>query len=91
MPAAIMFEIYRDSRVHNYRVVYFTELGEYDKDREITRALEGEHVYDGYIATSRTEARQVINEIVARLNAGEALAAEAIAARLLPFAEPGSA
>ena len=37
----VMFEIYRDADYGNrYRVVYFTELGEHDKEDEISRAIQ---------------------------------------------------
>jgi len=38
----VMFEIYRDSDVGgSYKVVYFTELGEHDKETEIEKAMRG--------------------------------------------------
>ena len=38
----IMFEIYKESIYSDkYRVVYFTELHEHNKEREIDRAMKG--------------------------------------------------
>jgi len=40
----IMFEIYRESTYSGeYRVVYFTELQDHNKEAEINRAAAGEH------------------------------------------------
>ena len=45
-----MFEIYRDIGYGGaYKVVYFTELGEHDKEKEIDDAMRGEHVFDGFL------------------------------------------
>lgn len=69
----IMFEIYREGTYNRrYRVVYFTELDEHNKDTEIDRALAGEHFYDGFIRSDRKdEAKQIIENVVERLNGGE--------------------
>lgn len=74
-----MFEIYcEDGYDRQYRVVYFTELDENNKDREIARAMSGQHFFDGFIYESRKdEGKQKIDDILSRLNAGEALSAEA--------------
>ena len=46
----VMFEIYRDAEFgRRYHVVYFTELDEHTKDKEINDAMRGEHVFDGYL------------------------------------------
>ncbi|MCK6483314.1 MAG: hypothetical protein HUU22_17260 [Phycisphaerae bacterium] len=68
-----MFEIYREADYgRRYRVVYFTELNEHNKEQEISRAMAGEHFYDGFIAERHKEqAKRVIAEAVRRLNAGE--------------------
>ena len=45
-----MFEIYRETTyTGKYRVVYFTELQDHDKETEINRAMAGEHFYDGFL------------------------------------------
>jgi hypothetical protein len=69
----VMFEIFREEGYdRRYRVVYFTELGEHDKEREINRALSGSHVFDGYLDASRLDgARTAVAEILKRLNDGE--------------------
>ncbi len=70
-----MFEIYREKEYNRlFRVVYFTELHEHNKETEINRALAGEHVFDGYIPDGRkAEAKELISTLVLRLNEGEAL------------------
>jgi hypothetical protein len=52
----VMFEIYREAAyTGKYRVVYFTELNDANKEYEINRALSGEHFYDGFIRNYRKE------------------------------------
>jgi hypothetical protein len=69
----VMFEIYRETEYTGlYRVVYFTELEDHNKESEINHALAGEHVYDGFIRNYRKEeAKEIIGGIVDRLNRGE--------------------
>ena len=69
----IMFEVYRRADYdRQYAVVYFTELNEHNKEAEIGRAMAGEHVYDGFIATHRSqEAKRIIADFVDKLNRGE--------------------
>ena len=69
----VMFEIYRDADYGGrYKVVYFTELGE--------------HVFDGFLLhRERNQAKQVVDEILARLNSGESVGAEAIRESLQPY------
>lgn len=83
----VMFEIYRECDFNGrYRVVYFTELGEHDKEEEIGSALRGEHVYDGYILYRQSQvAKQVISQLLRRLNSGERLATGFIEAELRPY------
>jgi hypothetical protein len=83
----IMFEIYREATYsRNYRVVYFTELQDHNKEMEINRAMAGEHFYDGFIrAYRKDQAKEVINGILARLNQGEPVAKEEVASALAPF------
>ncbi len=71
----VMFEIYRDTSVTGqYKVVYFTELGEHDKDTEIADAMRGEHVFDGFLLhRERQEGKQVVDKILEQLNHGERL------------------
>jgi len=69
----VMFEIYRETEYSGkYRVVYFTELQDHNKETEINHALAGEHFFDGFIRNFRKdEAKEIINSILVRLNGGE--------------------
>ncbi|MCC6538489.1 MAG: hypothetical protein IT162_13115 [Bryobacterales bacterium] len=70
-----MFEIYRDVRYGSaFRVVYFTELQDHNKESEINRAMAGEHFMDGFIRDFRKDdAKARIDQLLARLNQGERL------------------
>jgi hypothetical protein len=76
----IMFEIYREADYDRlFRVVYFTELDEHNKESEINRAMAGEHVYDGFIPERNNDRHKAaIAAIVDRLNADEPLTADHI-------------
>jgi hypothetical protein len=69
----VMFEIYRETEYSGkYRVVYFTELQDHNKETEINHALAGEHFFDGFIKNFRKEeAKEIIQTLLARLNNGE--------------------
>jgi len=69
----VMFEIYRETEyTGRYRVVYFTELQDHNKETEINHALAGEHFFDGFIKNfKKDEAKEIINSILGRLNNGE--------------------
>ena len=69
----VMFEIYRETEYSGkYRVVYFTELQDHNKETEINHALAGEHFYDGFIKNfGKDEAKQLIDSVLNRLNGGE--------------------
>ena len=71
----VMFEIYRETEyTGRYKVVYFTELHDHNKESEINRALSGEHFYDGFIRNYRKdEAKEILAALVERLNRGEKL------------------
>ena len=71
----IMFEIYREATYSGrYRVVYFTELQDHNKESEINRAMAGDHFCDGFIRNYRKDqAKDAINGILQRLNNGETL------------------
>ncbi len=75
-----MFEIYRESTyTGKYRVVYFTELQDHNKEFEINRAMAGEHLFDGFIKNFRKdEAKEIIDQLLGRLNGGETLGADSI-------------
>jgi hypothetical protein len=74
----VMFEIYRETEyTGKYRVVYFTELQDHNKETEINHAMAGEHFFDGFIKNFRKdEAKEIINRILQRLNSGEAVNAQ---------------
>jgi hypothetical protein len=76
----VMFEIYRETEyTGQYKVVYFTELNDHNKEAEINRALAGEHFYDGFIREyHKEEAKRIIEQLVARLNNGENLQPEQV-------------
>jgi hypothetical protein len=83
----IMFEIYREA-VDNgrYRVVYFTELGEHERETEIGNALRGDHVFDGFILSrERGSARQAVQRILEEMNSGKTVDSTDIERELKPF------
>ncbi len=71
----VMFEIYKETEyTGRYRVVYFTELQDHNKETEINHAMAGEHVFDGFIKNFRKdEAKEIINSLLGRMNNGERL------------------
>ena len=83
----IMFEIYREATYsRRYRVVYFTELQDHNKESEINRAMAGEHFCDGFIRNYRKDqAKEVLSRLIERLNAGEAVTKEVVERELMPF------
>ena len=83
----IMFEVYREhTSGRGYRVVYFTELDEHNREHEIDDAMRGEHVFDGYLRSrSKDEAKQAVSRILQRLNMGEALSPSEIERELKPY------
>ncbi len=80
----IMFEIYReDTYSGKYRVVYFTELNDQNKEYEINRAMSGEHFYDGFIKNyKKDEAKDIIEGLLRRMNEGEKLTPQDIESAL---------
>jgi hypothetical protein len=85
--ARIMFEIYRESGYNGrFRVVYFTELNEHNRETEINRAMAGDHVFDGFIPEQGKEpARQAIDRLLERMNAGEPVGDDLLRSSLAPF------
>src|SRR6478735_8286839 len=71
----VMFEIYRETEyTGKYRVCYFTELQDHNKESEINHALAGEHFFDGFIKNFRKdEAKEIIDGLLTRMNNGERL------------------
>ena len=83
----VMFQIYREPAFNRrYRVVYFTELDEHNKDREINDALRGESIFDGFLRNyTKEEAKRVVADILTRLNNGESIGPSEIEDQLKPF------
>jgi len=83
----VMFEIYRDSDFGGrFKVVYYTELGEHDKETEIENAMRGQHIFDGFLLhRERNQAKQVVDGLLSRLNRGEAVDESAIRESLQPY------
>jgi len=83
----VMFEIYRDAEeTGKFRVVYFTELGEHERELEIGAAFRGDHVFDGFILTrERFQAKKIIDDILDRLNCGEQVGQTEIVRQLGPY------
>ena len=83
----VMFEIYREAELsRRYRVVYFTELDEHNKEKEINDAMRGEHLFDGYLRNyTKQEGKRIVAAILDRLNAGEALGRDDIERELKPY------
>ena len=74
----IMFQIYREEGYNQrYKVVYFTELHDYNRETEINRALAGESFYDGFIRNfKKDQAKRIIEDAISRLNEGEIVTPE---------------
>jgi type I restriction-modification system DNA methylase subunit len=83
----IMFEVYKEATYSGkYRVVYFTELQDHNKEAEINRAMAGEHFFDGFIrAYRKDQAKETIEKLLNRLNAGEAITTGDFERELKPF------
>lgn len=84
----IMFEIYKETTYQGrYKVVYFTELQDHNKEFEISRAMAGEHFFDGFIPSGfkRDKAKDAIDGLLERLNSGETLNTEAAQNALAAF------
>lgn len=84
---AVMFEVYQQaSGNRRYRVVYFTELDEAERDEAIDAAMAGQSFFDGFItAANVAAAKGTIVDFVARLNQGGAGTREELASLLAPF------
>ena len=83
----VMFEIYREpDKTGLYRVVYFTELDEHNREIEINDAMRGEHVFDGYLRNhNKQEGKRIVAEILERLNRGQKLSPSDMERDLKPF------
>ncbi len=82
-----MFEVYRETAYSGqYRVVYFTELQDHNKETEINRAMAGEHFVDGFLRNyTKDKAKPLIDELIERMNRGESLSSEQFLKRLAEF------
>jgi hypothetical protein len=83
----VMFEVYREGSYNRkYKVVYFTELNEHNKESEINRAMAGDHFFDGFLGErGKEEAKVVIDRVLARLNGGEQLTPDDLAKELAAY------
>jgi hypothetical protein len=82
----IMFEIYREPSGGRFRAVYFTELDEHNKEKEINDAMRGDHIFDGFLRNlTKEEGKRAVNEILERLNRGEKVNPADIANALKAF------
>ncbi|MGH9649475.1 MAG: hypothetical protein ACRD3I_03280 [Terriglobales bacterium] len=88
----VMFEVYRETQYSGkYKVVYFTELGDHNREFEINRALAGEHFCDGFLKNhGKDEAKDVIEGLLKRLNEGEKITPQQFEAALQPYAPPAA-
>jgi hypothetical protein len=82
-----MFEVYREGHYNKtYRVVFFTELNDHNREQEFNRALAGDHFFDGFLAgSSKEQGKEVIAAFLTRLNEGEELDAAALRGALTEF------
>lgn len=83
----VMFEIFReDASAGQYRVIYFTELDEHHREIEISEAMRGEHIFDGYLRNkSKQEGKRIVDAILERLNRGEKVSPTEIERELKPY------
>jgi len=80
-----MFEIYREKEFNKkFKVVYYTELTEHNKETEINHALNGETIFDGFLKDLKKEyGKAVIKELLKDMNAKqESYTIDEIKARL---------
>ena len=70
-----MFEIYRDTEgTGEYKVIYFTELDDHNKETEIGAAMRGEHLFDGFLLNQeKAQGKRNVSSLLERLNRGEEL------------------
>ncbi len=82
-----MFEVYREASYNRkYKVVYFTELDEHNKESEINHALAGDHFLDGFLSEDhKDEAKAVIDRTLDRLNRGEQVGPEELERELAEY------
>jgi len=89
-----MFEIYREQDYNRaFRYVFFTDLDEHNRGKEIARAAAGETVFSGFLSDElKVDARVAVEAIVEELNAMDEDAASLDDAefrrRLAPYLVP---
>jgi hypothetical protein len=85
--AKILFAVYREAGNNGpYRVIYFTELDEKERDAAIERFVTGETVYQAYLREDAVPgAKPVIEERLERWNAGEKPDAGSFQAAMRPY------
>lgn len=83
----VMFEVYREGHYNRtFRVVYFTELNDHNREQEFNRALAGDHFFDGFLAgTTKEQGKEVIDAFLSRLNDGEGLGADELREALAAY------
>lgn len=83
----VMFEIYREAGYgRKFCAVYFTELDDHNKETEISKAMAGEHIYDGFLRERGLgQGKAAVQTIIDRLNDGETIEADQLATILAEF------
>lgn len=68
--AKTMFEIYREGDYNrHFRYIFYTELEEHGREKEISRAAAGHPVFSGFFADEHKEAaRREVEAIIDELN-----------------------
>jgi hypothetical protein len=82
-----MFEIYRDAEGNGeYKVIYFTELDDHNKETEIGAAMRGEHVFNGFLLNQeKAQGKRIVATLIDRLNRGERFSTADIERELQAF------
>lgn len=83
-----MFEIYQTPPEQGglFEVIYYTELTEHNRDKMINRAMQGVSFLSGFIKNFyKDEAKQTVQNILDRLNAGEKIASHMLEEQLKPY------
>lgn len=65
-----MFEIYRETGYNSaFHCIFYTDLEEHARDKQITKAANGETVFSGFVRDDdKEQARGVVESIVDELN-----------------------
>lgn len=85
--AKILFAVYREAGKNGpYRVIYFTELEEKERDAAIEEFVTGETVYQAYLREEAAPgAKPKIEERLERWNAGDKPDIAAFEAAMRPY------